>query len=113
MRSLIVALLILVAPIACAADLLTTWEPATTDDTGQPLASIDEYRVYACGGAEPLAVVPGAETELLEAGVVAGTGTYCREVAAYVAPFEGDRTQGVLVVVVPGAPTSVNVQAIQ
>lgn len=113
MRGLIFVLCLLLAPLSFAADLRTEWAAVTSDDAGQPLASVEEYRVYACGSAQPIATVSGDQLELVEPGVVAGSGTYCREVAAYVSPFEGGRAQGVVVLVVPGQSSNVRVQAIQ
>lgn len=94
------------------ADLETTWSAVTTDDTGAALpAPVAEYRVYACGSAEPLAVVAGDVLGYIEPDVVTGTGTHCREVAAYLAPFEGPRGQGTVVVVMPGTP-NISLQAL-
>lgn len=109
-----IALILLLPSIALAADLVTSWDAVTLDDAGQPLAApVTEYRIYACGAADPIAVVPAAELEHTEAGVIAGSGTYCREISAYAAPFEGARAQGVVVLVVPGQSSNVRVQAIQ
>jgi hypothetical protein len=119
MRYLIPILAIILAACASApmpafaADLLTTWSAVTTDDTGAALPSaVEEYRVYPCGSGTAVATVPGSETELLETGVVTGTGTYCREVAAFLSPFEGERAQGTVIVVVPGQAGNVQVQAL-
>ena len=98
---------------ASAADLLSSWTAVTTDDTGADLVTpVSEYRIYRCGEPAPIASVGGSVTEFLEEDVITGTGSFCREVTAYAAPFESTRTQATLVVVVPGAPASVNVQAL-
>jgi hypothetical protein len=107
----VLASLYALSPIVLAADLQTTWQAVTTDDLGQPLpAPVTEYRVYACGGAEPIAIVTG--TSHIETGAVVGTGTYCRAVAAFLSPFEGERSEATVVVVVPGAAVNVHVQAL-
>lgn len=114
-KRLILAGVLALFPLAAlAADLTTTWSPVTVDDAGQPLGTaVEEYRVYDCADLSvPIATVPGTITDYTEPGVITTTGTYCRAVAAYVAPFEGDPAQGTLVVVVPGAPATINVQAL-
>lgn len=110
----ILAALTLLPGLVLAADLETTWEAVTTDDAGADLPTpVDEYRVYPCGAETPVATVPGSETSLVEPDVVSGTGTFCREVAAFLSPFEGERTQGTVIVVIPGSSRTVNVQALQ
>jgi hypothetical protein len=99
--------------LANLADLSTTWSVVSTDDSGETLETeVQEYRVYNCGETEPLASVPGDTLEYLEEGRVTSTGVYCREVTAYITPFEGARTQATVVVVVPGQSSSVQVQAL-
>lgn len=114
MRAAWTLALLLAFGAAIAADLRTEWDAVTSDDAGQPLPGpVEEYRLYACGSLTPIATVPGDQLEHVETGVVDGSGTYCREVAAYLSPFEGARAQGVVVLVVPGQSSNVRVQALQ
>ncbi len=89
-----------------SAGLCMTWPALTVTDTGEPLAdfgaTVGEYRVYECGAAQPLAIVDGAEVSYCQAGVITSTGAYCRELSAFIAPFEGGRVQGVFIAVRPG-----------
>lgn len=110
MRFLILAALAAFSFAAHAADLQTTWDAVTVDDTGAPLTvPIDAYRVYACGGAL-IGSTTGAQTQYTEPNVT--TGNYCREVTAVIGAFEGARGTGSLILVAPGAVQNVNVQAI-
>lgn len=106
-------LIVLGAPVyAVEADLVTSWAAVAKDDAGAALASpVTEYRLYECGEASPIATVAGNVLTFTEQGVITGTGSYCREVTAFVPPFEGARAQGVVVLVVPGQSTNVTVQA--
>lgn len=112
MKVFFAAVLWAVAAAASAADLQVTWDPVTVDDTGAPLpAAIEEYRITDCSGAV-VATVAGDVTSYTEVDAVPGTGVYCRRVAAFLSPFEGAPAEGTVVVVVPGAPASISVQAI-
>lgn len=112
-RKLVLLLISLLPFAAFAADLQTTWSPVLLDDTGAPLPDvIQEYRIYNCGEALPLVTTPGDTTSYIEANAVTGSGVFCREVTAFVSPFESARAQGTVILVVPGAPSSVNVQAV-
>lgn len=113
MRILAIILGLLFAVPALGASLTTTWDEVTTDDTGQPLAGVvDEYRIYECSDLTvPIGVVDGTQVSYTEPDAIPSTGTYCRAVAAYMAPFEGMPIQGTLVVVMPGQPATINLQA--
>lgn len=97
------------------ADLRTTWEAVTTDDTGADLANgqPDSYRIYRVGEAAPIATVAGDVLMFTEAGAVTQSGTYSREVTAVVAGLESvNRGVGSATIVQPGDVVNITIQGV-
>ena len=94
-------------------DLRTSWDPVTEDEDGNPLASVDFYKIYRPGEADPIATVAGDQTSHTEAGAVTAPGVYTREVTAVTGVFESaNRGSGSVTVVRPGDVVNITIQGV-